>query len=114
MRYGWVCAISLALITSTALTGCGSLKKEEKIEDKPSPYAEGNYPGTLKIGTPYDIDGRTYVPKHNPAYVEEGHASWYGPGFHGRSTANGERFDQHALTAAHRTLPMPSMVRVTN
>ena len=41
-------------------------------------------------------------------------ASWYGPGFHGGKTANGERYDQEALTAAHRTLPMPSIVRVTN
>lgn len=42
------------------------------------------------------------------------HASWYGPGFHGRRTANGERFDQHALTAAHKTLPFGTKVRVTN
>lgn len=115
MRYSWALAISLALMTSTVISGCSGTKKEEIIKtDKPTPYAAGNYPGTLKIGTPYDIDGRTYVPNHDPDYIEEGMASWYGPGFHGRSTANGERFDQHAMTAAHRTLPMPSMVRVTN
>lgn len=51
-----------------------------------------------------------------PAVVatQEGMASWYGPGLHGRRTANGETFDQHAMTAAHRTWPMGSMVRVTN
>lgn len=45
---------------------------------------------------------------------QAGMASWYGPGFHGRRTANGERFNTHALTAAHRTLPFGSRVRVTN
>jgi len=45
---------------------------------------------------------------------QAGMASWYGPGFHGRTTANGERFNTHALTAAHRTLPFGSRVRVTN
>jgi rare lipoprotein A len=44
----------------------------------------------------------------------QGHASWYGPGFHGRLTANGERFNQNALTAAHKTLPFGTKVRVTN
>ena len=43
-----------------------------------------------------------------------GIASWYGPGFHGKKTANGEIFDQNKISAAHRTLPMPSIVRVTN
>jgi rare lipoprotein A len=48
------------------------------------------------------------------AYQETGHASWYGPGFHGKKTASGKRFDRHALTAAHKTLPLNSKVRVTN
>ncbi|MGH1571312.1 septal ring lytic transglycosylase RlpA family protein [Methylobacterium sp. P31] len=46
--------------------------------------------------------------------TQAGVASWYGPGFHGRMTANGERFNTHALTAAHRTLPFGTKVRVTN
>lgn len=49
-----------------------------------------------------------------PGYVEEGMASWYGKRFHGRKTANGERFNMNALTAAHRTLPFGTMVKVTN
>ncbi len=69
---------------------------------------------TVKMGDPYRVNGETYVPSYQPNYSETGQASWYGPGFHGKSTANGEPFDQHDLTAAHRTLPMPSMVRVTN
>ena len=55
-----------------------------------------------------------YYPKVDYDYSEVGVASWYGPGFHGRSTANGEQYDMNDLTAAHRTLPMPSIVRVTN
>lgn len=69
---------------------------------------------SVKMGDPYSVNGETYVPRYEPNYSETGKASWYGPGFHGKSTANGEPFDQHDLTAAHRTLPMPSMVRVTN
>jgi rare lipoprotein A len=110
MRLQRLCVMSVVLLAAASMAGCAG--KTETID--PSPYKEGNYPGNLKIGNPYDIDGRTYIPTHDPEYVEEGMASWYGPGFHGRSTANGERFDQHAMTAAHRTLPMPSMVRVTN
>ncbi|SDD73429.1 septal ring lytic transglycosylase RlpA family protein [Rhodospira trueperi] len=70
--------------------------------------------GHFKVGDPYTINGQHYVPRDDLAYNETGVASWYGPGFHGKSTANGERFDENALTAAHRTLPLPSMVQVTN
>lgn len=67
-----------------------------------------------KIGKPYQINGKTYNPAANSTYDKVGDASWYGPGFHGKRTANGEVFDQDDLTAAHPTLPMPSLVRVTN
>lgn len=67
----------------------------------------------VKLGQSYTVDGKTYVPRNQPDYVEEGMASWYGPGFHGGKTANGELFDSDELTAAHRTLPLPSIVRVT-
>lgn len=67
-----------------------------------------------KIGKPYQVDGVWYYPKVDMDYDETGIASWYGPGFHGQYTANGEVYDQNALTAAHKTLPLPSMVRVTN
>ena len=70
--------------------------------------------GTYKIGQPYKIDGVTYTPKETFTLTETGVASWYGPGFHGKSTANGERYDQADRTAAHRTLQMPAVVRVTN
>jgi rare lipoprotein A len=70
--------------------------------------------GHYKVGEPYQVAGVWYYPKVDLEYRETGIASWYGPGFHGRRTANGEVYDQDGLTAAHRTLPMPSMVRITN
>lgn len=68
----------------------------------------------LKLGKPYVIDGKTYYPEYDPTYDKIGEASWYGPGFHGKYTASGEVYNQNDLTAAHPTLPMPSLVRVTN
>ncbi len=70
--------------------------------------------GNFKVGNPYNVAGQTYHPKESYSHVETGIASWYGPGFHGKRTANGEKFDKHELTAAHKTLQMPSLIRVTN
>ncbi|MGP9810878.1 septal ring lytic transglycosylase RlpA family protein [Rhodopseudomonas sp. NSM] len=70
--------------------------------------------GTYRIGKPYVVGGRTYVPEENANYRAEGLASWYGDSFHGRLTANGEVFDMASLSAAHPTLPIPSYARVTN
>lgn len=70
--------------------------------------------GTYKVGTPYQISGVWYYPKEDVFYDETGVASWYGEDFHEKATANGEVYDMDALTAAHRTLPLPTMVRVTN
>lgn len=67
-----------------------------------------------KVGKPYEINGIWYYPHVDYDYVEEGIASWYGPNFHGKPTANGAVFDQNKVSAAHRTLPLPSIVRVTN
>lgn len=69
---------------------------------------------TYKVGNPYQIKGVWYYPKIDYDYVETGIASWYGPNFHRKKTANGEIFDMNGVSAAHRTLPMPSLVRVTN
>lgn len=70
--------------------------------------------GVYKVGNPYQINGTWYYPHVQPDYDETGIASWYGPRFYGKRTANGEIFNANALTAAHRTLPMPVNVRVTN
>ncbi len=86
--------------------------KEIRARTYPAPVAKR--PGVYKVGRPYEVEGTWYYPRVDYDYNETGIASWYGPGFHGRGTANGEIFDKEDLTAAHRTLPMPSMVRVTN
>ncbi len=70
--------------------------------------------GRYKVGSPYQIAGVWYYPKEDPFYDETGVASWYGSDFHGKATANGEQYDMNTLTAAHRTLPLPTIVRVTN
>lgn len=67
-----------------------------------------------RVGPPYEANGRWYVPTPEPGYAQTGMASWYGPQFHGQRAANGEVFDQEALTAAHPTLPLNSLVQVTN
>lgn len=67
-----------------------------------------------KIGNPYQISGAWYYPAVDYKYEETGIASWYGQEFHGKPTANGETYDMNAVTAAHRTLPLPSIVEVTN
>lgn len=74
----------------------------------------GQYDGYFKIGKPYRIYGILYHPKNYQDYEEMGTASWYGKKFHGKLTANGEIYDMESMTAAHRTLPLPSLVRVTN
>jgi len=76
----------------------------------PVPKGGGNY----RVGKPYVVGGRVYVPEENVNYSQIGMASWYGDDFHGRYTANGEIFDMNSISAAHPTLPMPSYVRVTN
>lgn len=67
-----------------------------------------------RLGNKYTIMGKSYTPKHNPSYDVTGVASWYGDKFHGKPTATGEVFDKNDLTAAHKTLPLNSMLFVTN
>ena len=69
---------------------------------------------SVKVGKPYQINGEWYYPRMVDRYRETGVASWYGVPFHGRKTANGEIYDMHGMTAAHPTLPLPSVARVTN
>lgn len=96
-----------------------SLFPPSKVEVPASPRVAAGHDirrggGIYKIGNPYKVAGKWYVPRHDPHYDATGTASWYGDEFHGRKTANGEVFDKFALTAAHPTLPLPSYVYVTN
>lgn len=81
---------------------------------KAPPVPQSAVSARIKIGKPYTVFGKTYVPADDHNYDERGIASWYGPGFHALATANGETYDQNDLTAAHKTLPMPSYVEVEN
>lgn len=71
--------------------------------------------GRVHVGKSYSVAGRTYTPYEKTlGHSENGMASWYGKQFHGRKTANGEVFDMHSVSAAHKTMPLPSYARVTN
>lgn len=83
-----------------------------RVVEPGEPVPKGG--GVYRVGAPYVVAGRTYVPQEDSHYTAVGLASWYGDDFHGRYTANGEVFDMNAISAAHPTLPLPSYVRVTN
>ncbi len=90
----------LCALLLPALSGCGAKS-----------WRKGGVVGSK----PYTIRGKTYYPLQSArGFVEEGMASWYGPGFHGKKTANGETYNMYAMTAAHKLLPLGSIVRVTN
>lgn len=83
-----------------------------RVVEPGQPVPKGG--GVYRVGKPYTVAGRTYVPEEDTNYSAIGLASWYGDDFHGRYTANGEIFDMESISAAHPTLPLPSYVRVTN
>jgi len=85
----------------------GDLARKVKLKND-------KYQGYYKVGKPYKIYGITYTPKNFANLEQTGVASWYGDAFHGKKTANGEIYNKGDMTAAHRTLPMPSLVKVTN
>jgi rare lipoprotein A len=89
----------LVVAGALIVAGCGS---------DPSPHPH------FKVGSPYKVNGHWYYPEVVSAYEATGIASWYGSSYHGRLTANGELYDMYALSAAHPTLQLPSVVRVTN
>jgi len=117
-------AIAVAVL-ALVLSGCGKSHvnySDSGRDSAPSSYdpqRSGKLPsgsgGYRKTGNPYQIAGHWYYPLSSAAgYNETGTASWYGTKFHGKKTANGERYDMYAMSAAHKTLPLPTMVRVTN
>ncbi|RSB46825.1 septal ring lytic transglycosylase RlpA family protein [Brevundimonas sp. 357] len=111
----WARTLKGAIVAAafSTLAACASLGGERDaplnppVVTDPAPFVSG----TMR---PYQVRGRWYHPKEQPNYDETGQASWYGAYHHGRSTSTGERFDMNALTAAHKTLPLPSLVEVTN
>ena len=109
---GWLVAALTVLLLG--LSACVSDEAAAPKTSAQAPTPSGPKVGDYKVGKPYQIAGVWYYPKVDYDYRVTGIASWYGPGFQGRRTANGEIYDQNQLTAAHPTLPMPSVVRVTN
>lgn len=116
-----LCACAAVGIAAAALAGCNAttgannkygVTASPRVVAIGEPVPSGG--GSYKVGGPYRIAGRTYVPREEPGYDQVGLASWYGADFHGRKTANGEIFDSTALSAAHPTLPLPTYARVTN
>ncbi|AAV86596.1 septal ring lytic transglycosylase RlpA family protein [Anaplasma marginale] len=95
--------LSLVCLALGLLQGCTT-----------SATKSGHNGAHYKIGTSYSINGVAYKPQYYDHYEEIGIASWYGEGFHNKLTANGDVFSRFSLTAAHKTLPMPSFVEITN
>ncbi len=128
--------LSLSLAAVLLLAGCASSPEQSSSSDPSSRYsisqdraptgnfdasglvdAKPRYEPPRRAGnkSPYTVWGRSYqVMASADGYVERGIASWYGEKFHGHKTSNGEIFDMYAMTAAHKSLPLPSYARVTN
>ena len=111
--------VSACIALSLALAHCSNnvdsrygVAPSPRVVDAGEPVPKGG--GVYRVGAPYTVGGRVYVPEADPHYRAEGLASWYGEDFHGRLTANGEVFDLAGISAAHPTLPLPSYARVTN
>jgi len=104
----------LLVFAGLFVSGCAETKflihTAKRVNQQQTEQSKGHY----KIGNPYQIAGTWYYPHVDYEYDETGIASWYGPNFDGKPTANGEVFNMNDLTAAHRTLPLPSLVEVTN
>lgn len=105
---------SVSFFRFFALVGLLALLSACASERAPTSSKGATGAGSYKVGKPYQIKGIWYYPKEDYSYDETGIASWYGDDFHMKRTANGEIFNKDELTAAHATLPMPSLARVTN
>jgi rare lipoprotein A len=106
--------LAAVLMAGASLAACASVQPRysSRLDGaaKPAPTGQGVY----KVGAPYQVGGVWYAPREQPDYDETGVASWYGDEFHQKATANGEIFDMNAVSGAHTTLPLPSIVEVTN
>jgi rare lipoprotein A len=115
--FGRALRLCVIAVGCAVLANCSAAEKFART-DKTQRIAEdaeiAKGGGHYKLGKPYSINGQTYTPTEEPNYRAEGIASWYGPDFHGRLTANGELYNMHGYSAAHPTLPIPSYARVTN
>ena len=97
-------------------TGCSTTRTEQSAQAQGQAKIVKAEALHSTANLSYKVAGKRYYPRKSVEknFSQTGRASWYGPGFHGKKTSSGERFDMNALTAAHRTLPIPSYARVTN
>lgn len=102
----------LLLLAGCSIFSSNNIQEYGSLEEEVSAIKSDG--GVYKVGNPYTALGQHYTPREDYNYSEVGMASWYGSDFHNKRTANGERYNMHAVTAAHRTLPLPSIVKVTN
>ena len=91
-----------------------SINNSLTLKNSSKDWQKADNGAVYKIGNPYKINGRWYRPKEYESFSQTGVASWYGPQFHLKKTANGGIFDKNIPSAAHKTLPLPSVVQVTN
>ena len=105
-------ALALAHCSSSNIDSQYGVSPSPRVVDPGEPVPKGG--GTYRVGVPYVVGGRMYVPQYDAHYKAVGLASWYGDDFTGRYTANGEVFDMNSISAAHPTMPLPSYARVTN
>lgn len=114
LRYGF--GASVTVLCAASLSACATIepKYAARTDTGPKASTPSGAGGGYKVGKPYQVRGQWYYPAEQPDYDEVGIASWYGPQFNGKPTANGEIFDMNGLSAAHKTLPLPSLVEVTN
>lgn len=110
--------LAVVLLAGASLAACATHPKLSHRLPQDQTAQAGKLPngagGVYKVGKPYQVGGIWYVPREEPNFDQTGVASWYGPQFHMKQTANGETFDMNLVSAAHTTLPLPSMVEVTN
>ena len=109
----WTAQAALLALAALTLTACASGPPRNLSGPGVSGAPTSRYSG-YRVGRPYQVNGIWYYPKDQPNYDEIGIASWYGEQFHNHYTADGEVFDMHLPSAAHKTLPLPSLVEVTN
>jgi rare lipoprotein A len=106
--------LALVLTAGASLSACASIEPRYATHPGGAAKAPPMTGGVSKVGKPYQVGGIWYVPREQPGYDQVGIASWYGEQFHLKATANGELFDMNTISAAHTTLPLPSIVEVTN
>jgi peptidoglycan lytic transglycosylase len=110
-----VAACSTTPTTTRPSADSGPVGQTPDLSNLPDPIPHAEPPSKYGNKSPYEVLGKTYYVLPNPEnYKEYGKASWYGTKFHGQRTSSGELYDMYKLTAAHRSLPIPSYVRVTN